>query len=435
MSQSAGDESSRPEAFTDEGWPLQAHAYEPVEEIGQGAFAKVLKAWCPDKQQFVAVKIMALENITTSMEEIQMEVRAMKMNRHENVLDLFACFVVSSDLWLVMPMMDKGSCYHALRSLRKSGRIQEGEGLPEECIATIMRELLQGLEYIHGQGQIHRDIKAGNILLNSEGRVAIADFGVAGWFTEAGVRGERERKTFVGTPCWMAPEVMEQTAGYNEKADIWSVGITGACARECPRVPRRPSSPPVPPPTALELAKGYAPYAKYAPMQVLVKTIREPAPSFKSYPEVPGAPGQSFSEKASKFVARCLQKDPRARPSAHELLTDPFVKKGIKNAKLVEALLSQVPTVGAAGAPAAAIDAPSGRADVALVPGTTWVFPDELKAQLGIGQYAGGGGGDEAGGAASAPGGPLSASRFGDEGDEEETSMDAVRAPPCARVR
>jgi serine/threonine-protein kinase OSR1/STK39 len=98
------------------------------------------------------------------------------------------------------------------------------------------------------------------------------------------------QQTFVGTPCWMAPEVMEQQRGYNEKADIWSVGIT-----------------------ALELAKGYAPYSKYAPMQVLLKTIREPPPSLKSYVDPPGVAPLQFSEKFTKFVARCLQKDPRAR--------------------------------------------------------------------------------------------------------------------------
>ena len=277
--------------MNDEGWPLSPDGYELTQEIGQGAFAKVFKARCPSKDTWVAVKIMALENITTSLEEIQAEVRTMKLSRHENVLDLHCCFCVRSDLWLVMPLMDKGSAYYAMRVLRKSGKLVEGQGLPEEAIATILREVLQGLEYIHSQHQVHRDIKAGNILLNAEGRCAIADFGVAGWLSETGARSEGERRTFVGTPCWMAPEVMEQQRGYNEKADIWSLGIT-----------------------ALELARGYAPYSKYAPMQVLIKTIREPPPSIKSYVDPPGGPKlPEPSDKFNKFVARCLQKDPRLR--------------------------------------------------------------------------------------------------------------------------
>jgi serine/threonine protein kinase len=138
--------------------------------------------------------------------------------------------------------------------------------------------------------------RAGNILLSADGRVAIADFGVAGWMSEAGDRSTKGPcKTFVGTPCWMAPEVMEQTRGYNEKADIWSVGIT-----------------------ALELFKGYAPYAKLPPMQVLIKTIREPPPTLRAYGDekTPGLP--AATDRFQKFVARCLQKDPRDRCVAAE---------------------------------------------------------------------------------------------------------------------
>jgi serine/threonine-protein kinase OSR1/STK39 len=357
-------------SVNDEGWPLSPEGYEIIQQVGEGAFAKVLKAFCPSKGAHVAVKVMALENITTSLEEIQAEVKTMKLARHENVLDLFCCFVVRSDLWLIMPLMDKGSCYYCLRSLRKAGLIGEGQGFTEEAIATVMKETLQGLDYIHSHGQIHRDIKAGNILLNSEGRVAIADFGVAGWMTESGDRSTKGPcKTFVGTPCWMAPEVMEQSRGYNEKADIWSVGIT-----------------------ALELYKGYAPYAKFPPMQVLIKTIREPAPTLKVYADEPGKPGGSASAAASerfqKFVARCLQKDPRDRPSAHELLSDPFIKRAAsKTSKLPEMFLKDVPEVGSSAADvkaaAEAARAPfEGDAGASLVPGTTWVFPEDVKAAL-----------------------------------------------------
>lgn len=225
-------------ATNEDGWPLapEGYTFPSYAEVGSGAFAKVLQARCESKGEDVAVKVMALENITTSMEEIQTEVCAMKMNKHPNVLDLYCCFVVRSDLWLVMPLMDKGSCYYAMRHQRRSGVYADGQGFAEDVIVTIVRELLQGLAYIHGHQQIHRDIKAGNILINSRGRVAIADFGVAGW-TDKGDRAggasggssaavSGGRKTFVGTPCWMAPEVMEQQKAYNQKADIWSVGIT-----------------------------------------------------------------------------------------------------------------------------------------------------------------------------------------------------------------
>jgi len=115
-------------------------------------------------------------------------------------------------MWLVSQIMAKGSCLNALKALAEKGIA----GFPEPAMAYVLNSTLRGLSYFHSNGHIHRDVKAGNILLGSLGGVRLADFGVSGWLSKGGDKREAT-KTFVGTPCWMAPEVMEQVSGRSDR--------------------------------------------------------------------------------------------------------------------------------------------------------------------------------------------------------------------------
>jgi serine/threonine protein kinase len=197
----------------------------------------------------------------------------MSLSKHSNLLPVHGSFVNGHKLYIVTPFLSGGSCLDIMKTAFK-------EGMDEVVIATILLQVLHGLDYLHKSGLIHRDVKAGNLLVDSDGLVQLADFGVSSSLMEQGDR-KASRKTFVGTPCWMAPEVMEQS-GYNYKADIWSFGIT-----------------------ALELAYGHAPYAKFPPMKVLMLTLQNDPPTLDREKTK-----HKYSRVFKEMIDSCLFKDP-----------------------------------------------------------------------------------------------------------------------------
>ncbi|XP_048234672.1 serine/threonine-protein kinase OSR1 isoform X1 [Ricinus communis] len=290
-------------------YPIGAEFYMLYEEVGQGVSASVYRALCIPFDEIVAIKILDFERNNSDLSNISREVQTMILVDHPNILKSHCSFVSDHNLWVVMPFMSGGSCLHILKAVYP-------DGFEEVVIATILREVLRGLEYLHHHGHIHRDVKAGNILIDSHGTIKLGDFGVSACLFDSGDR-QRMRNTFVGTPCWMAPEVMEQLHGYDFKADIWSFGIT-----------------------ALELAHGHAPFSKYPPMKVLLMTLQNAPPGLDYERD------KKFSKSFKQMIASCLVKDPSKRPSARKLLKHSFFKQARSNDYIARKLLEGLPALG-----------------------------------------------------------------------------------------
>uniref|UniRef100_A0A671Q187 non-specific serine/threonine protein kinase n=1 Tax=Sinocyclocheilus anshuiensis TaxID=1608454 RepID=A0A671Q187_9TELE len=270
-----------------------AGIFELVELVGNGTYGQVYKGRHVKTGQLAAIKCMDVTG--EEEEEIKAEINMLKKySHHRNIATYYGAFIkknppgVDDQLWLVMEFCGAGSVTDLIKNTK-------GNSLREDWTAYISREILRGLTHLHHHKVIHRDIKGQNVLLTENAEVKLVDFGVSAQLD----RTVSRRNTFIGTPYWMAPEVIacdeNPDATYDYKSDLWSLGIT-----------------------AIEMAEGAPPLCDMHPMRALFLIPRNPAPRLKS---------KKWSKNFQSFIESCLVKNHNQRPSTEQLLKHPFIRE------------------------------------------------------------------------------------------------------------
>ncbi|XP_077988055.1 mitogen-activated protein kinase kinase kinase kinase 4-like isoform X2 [Glandiceps talaboti] len=270
-----------------------AGIFDLMEVVGNGTYGQVYKGRHVKTGQLAAIKVMDVTE--EEEEEIKLEINVLKKySHHRNIATYYGAFIKKGlrgghddQLWLVMEYCGAGSVTDLVKATK-------GNTLKEEWIAYISREILRGLSHLHAKHVIHRDIKGQNVLLTENAEVKLVDFGVSAQLDKTIGR----RNTFIGTPYWMAPEVIacdeDPAATYDYRSDIWSLGIS-----------------------ALEMAEGAPPLCDMHPMRALFLIPRNPPPRLKS---------KKWNKKFHNFIDQCLVKDYTKRPNTEGLLRHPFIK-------------------------------------------------------------------------------------------------------------
>ena len=282
--------------------------FELLEQLGKGSYGAVYKARHRPSGTIVAVKVIPLSGEDEEgLEDIRREIAVLQECVHPNVVRYFGSFMGNEYLWIVMEHCGGGSVRDILSASNRP--------LREAQIAYLCGETLKGLVYLHSIFKVHRDIKCSNILLTESGGVKLADFGVAAQLT----RTMSKRNTFIGTPHWMAPEVIQESR-YDGKVDVWALGIS-----------------------AIEMAEIQPPRHDVHPMRVIFMITREPSPRLASHEARREFEGnnEAWSAAFHDFINQCLRKETSRRPTATELLPHRFLQSSAGSGASLVPMITQ----------------------------------------------------------------------------------------------